>query len=709
MGTHTVFNVEDLMPYFASHEYSGPHLGVLPKPLPPHSLPRAQPISDPHLPGILSPMVPLLAPQIPPDPSVTVLRDEIITKIFMHESVPSTDGLVCRYLIYWRRRPFIDDTWMLPTELDRLSLDFDFSTTVSIHWRWKLFNPEELIGEDTLPSTTLGRPPGGASGAFPLFAAGSTKEGRHQIRLTLLLERPERIKGICVWRVIFLEVRKLAKRQSLQWKSAISISSSPASHLMKNSTHSSAAEAAKFGLISLLASHRNPEISLFSSKGFSEISRLINGKALQCFCLRHASNLSVFHVNTLLSMYFRFGKPSIALNLFDKMPMRNHSTWNTVISGCVRAGRSSVAVDLFRKMREEGGDSNGFMLASLVTACTRDKDMVSRGTQIHGFVLKLGLMSNVYVGTALLHLYGNNDLLTDAQRFFQEMPEKNVVTWTALMVSYSANSQPAEAVRAYRNMRMEGVVCNENSYATVISSCGSLHNKTLSSQILAHVVVSGFEADVSVANSLLTLFGNAGNVDEAEQLFLRMKEKDTISWNSLLSVYLHEGMCEEALLCFARMHHSNFKPDATTFSCTISACANVDHGKWGRGLHSSVVKNNLESSPSVCNTLISMYSAFGKTTDAEMLFRGMPAKDAISWNTMMRSYGQSGDVVGAIELFSKMLRRSNECNHVTFATALAACAGQECLSDGKMIHALVILIGLGESLLVANSLDHHVQ
>ncbi|KAK8971144.1 Pentatricopeptide repeat-containing protein [Platanthera guangdongensis] len=471
-----------------------------------------------------------------------------------------------------------------------------------------------------------------------------------------------------------------------------------------NSTHSSAAEAAKFGLISLLASHRNPEISLFSSKGFSEISRLINGRALQCFCLRHASNLSVFHINTLLSMYFRFGKPSIALNLFDKMPVRNHASWNTVISGCVRAGRSSVAVDLFRKMREEGGDSNGFMLASLVTACTRDKDMVSRGTQIHGFVLKLGLMSNVYVGTALLHLYGNNDLLTDAQRFFQEMPEKNVVTWTALMVSYSANSQPSEAVRAYRNMRLEGVVCNENSYATVISSCGSLQSEILSSQILAHVVVSGFEAEVSVANSLLTLFGNAGNVDEAEQLFLRMTERDTISWNSLLSVYLHEGMCEEALLCFARMRRSNFKPDATTFSCTISACANVDHEKWGRGLHSSVMKNNLESSPSVCNALISTYSAFGKTTDAEMLFRGMPAKDAISWNTMMRSYGQSGDVVGAIKLFSEMLRLSIECNHVTFATALAACAGQECLSDGKMIHALVMIIGLGESLLVANSL-----
>ncbi|KAK8965858.1 hypothetical protein KSP40_PGU001528 [Platanthera guangdongensis] len=125
MSIHTVFNVEDLIPYFEPHEYSGPHPGGPPEPLPsflppttqstsehlpPHSLPRARPIFDHHLPAILSPTVPPLAPQIPPDPSVTVFRNEIITEIYSHESVPSTGGLVCRYLVCWRGQTFINNT-----------------------------------------------------------------------------------------------------------------------------------------------------------------------------------------------------------------------------------------------------------------------------------------------------------------------------------------------------------------------------------------------------------------------------------------------------------------------------------------------------------------------------------------------------------------------------------------------------------------------
>ncbi|KAK8915982.1 hypothetical protein KSP39_PZI023143 [Platanthera zijinensis] len=113
-------------------KYSSPHLGgppeplppflpptilPTPEPLPPHSLPSARPTSDLHLPGILSPTVSSLAPQIPLDPSTSVFRAELITETITHESVPSTACLVCRYLVCWRKRPFTYDTWMLPEKL----------------------------------------------------------------------------------------------------------------------------------------------------------------------------------------------------------------------------------------------------------------------------------------------------------------------------------------------------------------------------------------------------------------------------------------------------------------------------------------------------------------------------------------------------------------------------------------------------------------
>ncbi|XP_010922365.1 pentatricopeptide repeat-containing protein At2g03880, mitochondrial isoform X1 [Elaeis guineensis] len=403
-------------------------------------------------------------------------------------------------------------------------------------------------------------------------------------------------------------------------------------------------------------------------------------------------------------MYFRFGRLETALKVFDHMPQRNDASWNTAISGCVRVGSFAKAVELFREMREDGIEPNKFVLASLLTACNRWAEMVGKGIEIHAFVLKIGMMSNVYVGTALLHLYGGYGFLSDAQRLFQDMPERNVVSWTALMVSVSTNGYPQEALKAYWRMRREGVVCNQNSFTTAISSCGLLEDEKLSLQVIAHVVVTGFETDVSVANSLITLFGNLGRIGDAECIFNHMEQKDTISWNSMISAYSREGMHKESLQLFSGMRHGNIKPDTTTFSSLITACSCLDHLKWGKGLHALSVKDGLDLFVSAANALVNMYSTTGKYEEAEVLFHDMPKRDLISWNSMISSYVQSGQCTDALKLVAQQIQTEKEINHVTFANALAACSSPKALLDGKTVHALTIHIGLQENLLVGNAL-----
>jgi pentatricopeptide repeat protein len=74
-------------------------------------------------------------------------------------------------------------------------------------------------------------------------------------------------------------------------------------------------------------------------------------------------------------------------------------------------------------------------------------------------------------------------------------------------------------------MRSEGVVCNANSFANV-SLCGSLKNEVAGLQVFSQVIVSGLQRHVSVANSLITMLGNIGRVQEAEKLFYRMEERE---------------------------------------------------------------------------------------------------------------------------------------------------------------------------------------
>ncbi|MQM03136.1 hypothetical protein Taro_035915, partial [Colocasia esculenta] len=487
-------------------------------------------------------------------------------------------------------------------------------------------------------------------------------------------------------------------------KATSSSSSAPFCLPREHSTLSCAPELPSHGGLRLLADHPNPDIACFFQKGFSEITDPVAGRAAHALCIRNTLKLSLFHSNTLVGMYVKFGDPFSALHVFDVMPLRNGASWNAVISGCVRAGLFSEAVELFREMRMRAVGVSEFVLASILSACNQSVELSGQGVQIHAFVIKTGLVVDVFVGTALLHLYGGYGLMSDVKRLFCEMPQKNVVSWTAFMVSFSKNGCPEEALMTYQLMRREGIICNENSFATVVSSCAAVEDERLGLEILAHIIVSGYEANVSVGNSLITLFGCLGKIEYSEFIFHRMKERDKITWNSIISLYSREGLCEETLRLLLKMQQSNIKPDSTTLSSLISSCQASDDLKWGRGLHAFGIECGLNLFVSVSNTLINMYSMCQRYKDAEAVFHCMSSRDLISWNSMIASYVMGGQYLDAQKLFSSLICMKTEVNHVTFASALGACACHETLFDGRTIHALALHYGLQENLLVGNTL-----
>ncbi|OEL19572.1 Pentatricopeptide repeat-containing protein [Dichanthelium oligosanthes] len=390
------------------------------------------------------------------------------------------------------------------------------------------------------------------------------------------------------------------------------------------------------------------------------------------------------------------------------MPHRTSSSWYTAVSGCVRCGLDSTGFALLRDMRERDVPLSGFALASLVTACERQswEEGAASGAAIHALTHRAGLMGNVYIGTALLHLYGTRGLVSDAQRLFWEMSERNVVSWTALMVALSSNGYLEEALAAYCRMRREGVTCNANAFATVVSVCGSLEDEAAGLQVAAHAVASGLHANVSVANSLITMFGNHGRVQDAERLFDGMEERDRISWNAMISMYSHEGACTKCFMVFSDMRrHGRARPDVTTLCSLVSVCASLDDAAQGSGIHSLSLRSGMHSSVPVVNALVNMYSAAGKLDEAESLFWNMSRRDVISWNTMILSYVQNDSCVEALETLGQLLQTDEgPPNHMTFSSALGACSSPEAVMDGRAVHAMVLHRSLQNNLLIGNSL-----
>lgn len=412
----------------------------------------------------------------------------------------------------------------------------------------------------------------------------------------------------------------------------------------------------------------------------------------------------VFYSNTLVNMYAKFGRIDHARHMFDEMSERNEASWNTMMSGYVRARAYTEAVGFFREMLERGVESSGFLIASLVTACDKSGSMFGEGLQVHGFVVKVGLVSEVYVGTSLLHFYGTYGLVSDADKIFDEMPERNVVTWTSLMVGYSDSGELEKVIEMYKRMRCECVCCNENTIALILKTCGMLEDELLGWQVLGHVVKSALETNVSVGNSLIAMYGSCGNVKEACHVFDHMDERDTISWNSIISANAQNGICEESLRYFCWMRHVHKEVNSTTLSSLLTVCGSIDNLMWGGGIHGLVVKLGLESNICVGNSLLKMYSEAGRSKDAELFFQRMLQRDLISWNSMVACFAQNEESLKAVNLFANMRRMIKTMNYVTLTSALAACSNPDFIAEGKRLHALAVLAGLQANFVIGNAL-----
>ncbi|KAK8942371.1 hypothetical protein KSP39_PZI009407 [Platanthera zijinensis] len=129
MGISRVFNVEDLTSYFEEQAYEDPF----------ESLPAESPRepTSPHLPSSSSQPHPptsqpegLTAPPAAPPvrtfecetyPAASPTDLETIEGILAHDYMVAADPHTLRYLVHWRGRPGLDDTWIAPAELERLA------------------------------------------------------------------------------------------------------------------------------------------------------------------------------------------------------------------------------------------------------------------------------------------------------------------------------------------------------------------------------------------------------------------------------------------------------------------------------------------------------------------------------------------------------------------------------------------------------------
>ncbi|KAL6007984.1 hypothetical protein ACLOJK_033489 [Asimina triloba] len=245
------------------------------------------------------------------------------------------------------------------------------------------------------------------------------------------------------------------------------------------------------------------------------------------------------------------------------------------------------AIDRFRQLlAEDGGESSSFALnlafAPALKACAMLSSLPS-GKQIHAHSVKRCLASDVYIQTTLVTMYARCDRLHDAVRVFDEMPTRNVVSWTALMDAYLRAEQPEGAVAVFHEMQKAGIKPDCFAIVSVLSACGRLGTLILGRWVHAYINRAGLELTEYMGTALVDMYCKCGNVADALGVFNAMESKGIRTWNAMLRGLSVNGHGREAIRLFSRMEvDSRVRPNEVTFLAVLCGCSHNGLLKEGR-------------------------------------------------------------------------------------------------------------------------------
>ncbi|XP_028769172.1 pentatricopeptide repeat-containing protein At2g22410, mitochondrial-like [Neltuma alba] len=293
------------------------------------------------------------------------------------------------------------------------------------------------------------------------------------------------------------------------------------------------------------------------------------------------------------------------------------------------------------------------------------------------------------------------------------MDERDLVSWNSLICGYSQCSKFRQVLGIFEAMQAANVKADAITIMKAVLACSVLGEWDLADSMVEYIEENHVPIDLHLGNTLIDMYGRRGMVDLAQEVFDRMKHKNTVSWNALIMGYgkggnlvaaqkLFDEMPQrdviswtsmitgysqadqftEAIRLFKEMMAAEVKPDEITAASVLSACAHLGLLDVGLLVHEYICKYDVRADVYVGNALIDMYCKCGVVDKALEVFTEMRIKDSVSWTSVITGLAVNGFADSALELFSQMLSEGVQPSHGVFVGILLACAHAGLIDKG---------------------------
>ncbi|XVF36274.1 hypothetical protein REPUB_Repub19eG0044000 [Reevesia pubescens] len=318
--------------------------------------------------------------------------------------------------------------------------------------------------------------------------------------------------------------------------------------------------------------------------------------------------------------------------------------------------------------------------------------------QIHTHLIKTGIIELVYIKTAFHNLYLNLGCIKNARFLLEDMPERDVVAWNALISGYSKNGYDFFAFNLFIEMVREEFRPEPTTLVGLVPSCGKLELVFQGKSVHGFGVKAGLDGDSKVKNVLTSMYAKCGDLEGAEILFEEMVEKGVVSWNTMIGACGQNGLFDEAMVVFKKMREQAVEANSVTVMSLLSANANHEL------IHCFAIKTGIVNDASVITSLICVYARCGDSESAELLHKSLPRENLVSLTAIISSYAEKGNVDMVVACFAQSRRLDMELDAVAMLSILHGVKDPAYVDIGLAFHGYGIKTGLCIHCLVANGL-----
>ncbi|KAI5080266.1 hypothetical protein GOP47_0005745 [Adiantum capillus-veneris] len=467
--------------------------------------------------------------------------------------------------------------------------------------------------------------------------------------------------------------------------------------------------------------------------------------------ITHSSQkLSIVLGNQLVHVFVACGGIEIATKIFLGLTNPTSSSWEALISGYAGSGQGIKALEMYFRTRQSDMEPHVSTITSLLKICGSIQDLEG-GRKLHSDAVERRDDADVFVGSTLVSMYGKCRRLSEAEKVFGALVQRNVVSWNSMLASYIENENEEAALRLFRQMQEEGVTPNHLTFMAALRACGTLGDKKdfeafscgshlklvldIGRALHADARKRSVASNAYVESALLSMYKKCGSFLELEDVFSSLLERNVVSWNVMLAALMDQGLEETTLQLYRAMQEEGVKPDHQTTMVALLACCNLLEKEHAITID---MQSNKGMSYKVCEALyhdswqsgfafdiilgsmfINVYGKCGAIEDAEDVFGKLSSPDVATWNAMLSVYAEQLQAEKAFKLYRQMHEEMVCQDGLTLVAMLQACgsfAGKEEAADyencnkviaseiGNGLHSVAQKQGLESSTQVANTL-----